>query len=145
VTELADKLRTALAPSLEAGEELQGVCVSTQVGLFKGRMVALGVTPGRVIVQGLTRKFEPDGPAILLTPQRIAQVSADGLSGGWPQIGAALVDKAALTLKLKTTDGEKLKLNMMRGTGPLGGLGGGETQRQGVDALGAWFARNGAS
>ena len=26
---------------------------------------------------------------------------------------------------------------LMRGTGPLGGLGGGETQRQGVEALAA--------
>jgi hypothetical protein len=29
---------------------------------------------------------------------------------------------------------------MMHGGGPLGGLGGGETQRQGVEALGAWFS-----
>jgi hypothetical protein len=29
---------------------------------------------------------------------------------------------------------------MMRGTGPLGGLGGGEDQRSGCEALGAWFA-----
>jgi hypothetical protein len=45
-------------------------------------------------------------------------------------------------LKLKTADGEKLKLMMMRGTGPLGGLGGGEEQQLGVEALGAWFERN---
>ncbi len=32
-----------------------------------------------------------------------------------------------------------LKLVMMRGTGPLGRLGGGEDQRAGVEALGAWF------
>ena len=50
------------------------------------------------------------------------------------------MDGVAVTLKLRTTDGEKLKLMLMRGTGPLGGLGGGETQRQGVEALGTWFA-----
>jgi hypothetical protein len=32
---------------------------------------------------------------------------------------------------------------LMRGTGPLGGLGGGEAQAQGLDALGAWFAAAG--
>jgi hypothetical protein len=29
---------------------------------------------------------------------------------------------------------------MMRGSGPLGGLGGGEDQRLGVEAMAAWFA-----
>ena len=50
------------------------------------------------------------------------------------------MSKAAVTLKLKTTDGEKLKLMMMRGRGRSGGLGGGEDQRTGFEALGAWFA-----
>jgi hypothetical protein len=45
-------------------------------------------------------------------------------------------------LKLRTTDGDKLKLLMMHASGPLGGLAGGETQRHGVEALGAWFARH---
>ena len=141
--ELGDKLRGAIEPSLDAGEQLEGVCVSTQVGLFKGRMVGVGVTPTRLILQGMTRKFEPDGPPTLLPPDRIAEAEAEGAGGGWAEIGSAIMDKAAVTLKLKTTDGEKLKLTMMRGTGPLGGLGGGEDQRQGVEALSAWFARAG--
>jgi hypothetical protein len=103
-------------------------------------MVGIGVTDRRLIVQGLNRKFEPDGDPISLPPERIAEASAQGAGGGWPEIGAAIMDKAAVTLKLKTTDGEKLKLMMMRGTGPLGGLGGGEDQRSGFEALGAWFA-----
>ena len=28
---------------------------------------------------------------------------------------------------------------MMKGTGALGGLGGGEVQREGLEALAAWF------
>ena len=103
-------------------------------------MVGIGVTDRRLIVQGLNRKFEPDGDPISLPPERIADASAEGAGGGWPDIGAAIMDKAAVTLKLKTADGEKLKLMMMRGTGPLGGLGGGEDQRSGFEALGAWFA-----
>ena len=31
---------------------------------------------------------------------------------------------------------------MMRAEGPLGGLGGGEVQGRGIQALGAWFAEN---
>ena len=107
--------------------------------MFKGRQVAIGVTDARLIVQGMTRRFEPDGEPISLPPERIADASAEGAGGGWAQVSAAIMDQAAVTLKLRTADGEKLKLMMMRGTGPLGGLGGGEEQRLGVEALGAWF------
>ena len=117
------------------------MCVASQVGLFKGRQVAIVVTPERLVVQGMTRRFEPDGEPIALTPGTIADAKAEGAGGGWADLGAAIMDKAAVTLKLKTTDGQKLKLMMMRGTGPLGGLGGGEVQRQGVEALGHWFER----
>lgn len=117
--------------------------MASQVGLLKGRQVALGVTDRRLIVQGMNRKFEAAGEAISLPPERLARVSADGAGGGWMTVSAAVMDGAAVTLKLKTTDGEKLKLMLMRGTGPLGGLGGGETQREGVEALAAWLAENG--
>ena len=35
----------------------------------------------------------------------------------WLNVTAAVMDGAAVTLRLKTTDGEKLKLMMMRGEG----------------------------
>lgn len=140
MADLDSKLRPVVEALLEPGEELRGVCVATQASLFKGRQVALGVTDRRLLVQGMTRKFEPDGEATSLPPDRIAKASAEGAGGGWMQVGAAIMDGAAVTLKLRTTDGEKLKLMLMRGTGALGGLGGGETQRQGVEALSAWFA-----
>lgn len=53
-----------------------------------------------------------------------------------------LKDGVSVALKLRTSDGKKLKLLVMSGDGPLGGLGGGETQRQGVQALSEWFARH---
>jgi hypothetical protein len=139
--DLDAKLRAALAPPLEPGEELRGVCVATQQSMFKGRQVALGVSDRRLLVQGMNRKFEPDGEPVSLPPERIADASVDGAGGGWMEVGAAILDQAAITLKLRTGDGEKLKLTMMRGgSGPLGGLGGGEAQRQGLEALGAWFS-----
>jgi len=140
MADLDAKLRPVVEALLEPGEELRGLCVATQASLFKGRQVALGVTDRRLLVQGMTRKFEPDGEPISLPPERIAKASAEGAGGGWIQISAAIMDGAAVTLKLRTTDGERLKLMLMRGTGPLGSLGGGETQRQGVEALGTWFA-----
>ena len=138
--DLETKLRGVVEPLLEQGESLLGACVATQVGLFKGRMVALATTDRRLVVQGLTRKFERDGEPITITPELLADASAEGAGGGWAEIGAAIMDKAAVTLKLRTMDGERLKLMLMRGTGPLGKLGGGETQRQGLEALSAWFA-----
>jgi hypothetical protein len=59
-------------------------------------------------------------------------------------VSAAVMDGVAVTLKLKTTDWEKLNLMLMHGSGPLGGLGGGESQREGVEALAAWLTENGS-
>jgi hypothetical protein len=125
---------------LEPGEELRGACVATQSSLFRGRMVALVVTDRRLIVQGMSRRFEPDGEPLSLPPESIADARAEGGGGGWMDLGAAMMDKASVALKIRTAEGEKLKLLLMRAEGPLGGLGGGETQRRGVEALGAWFA-----
>jgi hypothetical protein len=138
--DLGEKLHGAVEPALEPGEELRGVCVATQQSMFKGRQVAIATTDRRLLIQPMTRKFAADGEPISIPPERLADASVDGAGGGWPQISAAIMDNAAVTLKLRTTDGEKLKLMMMRGSGPLGGLGGGEDQGQGVEAMAAWFA-----
>jgi hypothetical protein len=112
-----------------------GACVATQVGIFKGRQVAIGVTASRLLVQGMNRKFEPDGEPISLPPERIASAKVEGAGGGWMTATAAIMDGAAVTLKLRTGDGEKLKLMLMKASGPFEALSGGETQRQGVEAL----------
>ena len=140
MADLDAKLRPLVDPLLEPGEELRGVCIATQQSTFKGRQVAIGVTDRRLIVQGANRRFEPDGEPLSLPPERIAAATVDGAGDGWLEVGAAILDQVAITLKLRTADGEKLKLTMMRGSGLLGGLGGGETQRQGLEALGAWFS-----
>jgi hypothetical protein len=135
MADLGSKLRPVIERLLEPGEEIRGVCLATQASTFKGRQVALGVTDRRLIVQGMNRKFEPSGEATSLPPERIAAATADGAGGGWMTVSAAVMDGAAVTLKLKTTGGEKLKLMLMHGSGPLGGLGGGESQREGIEAL----------
>ncbi|MBI5311035.1 MAG: hypothetical protein HZB14_08455 [Actinobacteria bacterium] len=104
-------------------------------------MAAIVVTPDRLIVQDLTRKFEPKGEAVSMTPATIADVRAGGGGGGWYNASSMIMDELAVELKLRTTDGQKLKLLMMRSEGGLiGKLGGGETQRLGVQAIGEWFA-----
>jgi hypothetical protein len=140
VDELETRLREAVQPLLDAGEELRGVCVGTRVGLFRGRMVALAATDRRLLIQGLTRRFARHGEAISIPPERLADASAEGAGGGWPELGAAVMDRAAVTLKLRTTDGERIKLTLMRGSGPLGELGGGQAQRQGIEAVAGFFA-----
>jgi hypothetical protein len=55
-------------------------------------------------------------------------------------VTTGILDHAAVRLEIKKADGEKLKVMLMRGEGKLlGKLGGGEPQRQGLDALAEWF------
>lgn len=140
--DIGDRLRPLLEPLLESGEELRGVLVATQQSTFRGRMVGIGVTGGRLLLQPLNRRFEADGEANSLTADRIAEAKATGAGDEWFSVTAAVMDGAAVTLRLKTTDGEKLKLMMMRGEGLFGKLGGGESQREGIEALAGWFEAN---
>ncbi len=127
---------TALAP----GEELQGVlAVNHRQSAFKGRSLAMGVTPGRLLVQPLNKRGKADGPVQSITREQVAGAKLDGAGGGWASVEAAIADHSAVELVLETTDGTKWKLMMMHGEGIFGGLGGGEPQRQGVQALAQWL------
>ena len=107
-------------------------------------MVAIVVTPERLVLQKLTRKFEPDGEPLALTRSEIASASAGGGGGMGADPSALVLDQVASMLVIKTTAGEKLKLRMMDGgSGGFGNLGGGTIQEQGVRALGEWFAGGG--
>jgi hypothetical protein len=127
---------------LEPGERLIGVCAaSQQKGLFKGGAVALGVSDRRLLVQPLSRRGDPDGEPDAITPDQVASARAGGAGGEWFNVYAGLMDHAAVALEIRTTDGAKLKLMMMRGEGRvLGKLGGGEGQRRGIEALAGWFS-----
>lgn len=146
VSSWAVDLDATLRPHADAllapGEQLWGFCIASQVGMFTGRQVLLVVTDARLVVQPMNRRLEPVDDPISLPPERIARASVDGAGGGWVNVGMAIMDGAAITVKVRTTDRKKLKLMMMRGTGLFGELGGGQTQRTGVDALAAWFTRH---
>jgi len=143
VADLGSKYLLGLEARLESGEELRGVCIaSQQKGLFRGGAVALGITDRRLLVQPLDRRGEPDGEPLPLLPEQIASAKAGPAGGGWVNVDTAILDHAAVRLRIRTTDGDQLKLMLMRGEGRmLGKLGGGEAQRQGLDALAGWFSR----
>lgn len=143
MADLDSKYRPPLESRLEPGESLQGICVaSQQKGLFKGGAVALGVTDRRLLVQPLDRRGEPDGSAQSVAPEQIASAKAGGAGGGWWTVTTGILDHAAVRVEIRTTGGDKLKLMLMRGEGKiLGGLGGGEPQRRGTEALAEWFRR----
>ena len=98
-------------------------------------MVAIVVTPDRLVLQKLTRKFEADGEGLSLTRTEIAKARFGAGGGLGADPSALILDQVASMLVLETTGGEKLKLRMMDG----GQLGGGPIQEQGVAALAEWF------
>jgi hypothetical protein len=141
VADLDSKYRPVLEAQLEEGEELRGVCVaSQQKSMFKGGAVAIGVTDRRLIVQPLDRRGDAKDDAEPITREQVASAKAGGAGGGWWSVTTGILDHAAVRLEIRKTDGEKLKVMLMRGEGKLlGKLGGGEAQRQGLEALGGWF------
>ena len=138
------KLRPHMEGLLEPGESLEGICAASQQrGMFKGGAVALGVTEGRLLVQPLNRRGDPEGDAQAIARGDIAKAKAEGAGGGWVDIGSQIMDSVAVRLDLRLADGEKLRLMLMHAEGSPGmtWLAGGEGQRQGVQALGEWFRR----
>jgi hypothetical protein len=134
-------LRPRLEEALDPGEALEGVCAAAQQSTFKGRSIALGITDRRLLLAPLDRRGRPAGEIISIRAEDIESAKARGAGAGWVDVAPAILDSAAVTLQLKTTGGEKYKLSMMRGTGVFGKLGGGESQREGLEALAGWFAR----
>jgi hypothetical protein len=128
---------------LQPGERLDGICAaSRQQGPFKGGAAAIGVSDRRLLVLPLDRRGEVSGEPISIQPEEVESAKAGGAGGGWGTVEAAIADHVAVRLKLRTTSGEKFNLMLLRGEGRvLGKLGGGESQRQGLEALAAWFAR----
>jgi hypothetical protein len=138
--EFAARVRPLLEVQLDSGEALRGVVAATQQKTFRGQLYALAITDRRLILLPLDRKLQPKGPLQAITPQELVSADADGAGGGWWSPGSAVLDATALKIELRTTGGEKLKLMMMKGgEGLLGGLAGGESQQQGVQALADWL------
>jgi hypothetical protein len=141
MADFASVMRPHLEDALDSDKTLEGVCAAAQQSAFKGRSLALGVTDRRLLLIPLDRRGRPTDEVISIRPEEIASAKAQGAGGGWASVELAVMESAAVTLQIKTTGGEKYKLNLMRGTGIFGKLGGGEEQRAGIEALARWFER----
>lgn len=127
--DLAQFVRPLLEPMLADGEALRGWCLATEQTTFTGHTTVVGITDQRLLLQPVDRKFRPKGAVLAIRPDELADVSADGAGGGWWTVNAAIMDAAAVKLKLETTGGEKRKLSMMRR-----GVG-----SEGLEALAEWL------
>jgi len=135
----AEVVTPVLDALLTPGEQLRGWCLATEQSAFSGHTVILGVTDQRLLLQSVDRKFRPKDDALSIRPDELAHADADGAGGAWWTATAAIMDSAALKVKLETTTGAKRTLTMMRGTGMFGKLGGGEAQQEGIDAVAEWL------
>jgi hypothetical protein len=91
------------------------------------------------VLLAVDRKFRPKDDALSIRSDELADAHADGAGGAWWTTTAAIMDSAALKVRLETTTGATRTLTMMRGTGMFGKLGGGEVQQQGIEALADWL------
>ena len=131
--DFATRATPLLEPHLESGETLRGVAASTYQKTFSGWMVAIGTTDRRLLLLGLDRKWQAKGPLqVVSDPSALAAAELDGAGNGWWTLPAAVADLHSLILRVRTDDGERMKLTMTKGGTKLLG---GESQRAGVVAL----------
>lgn len=138
-SDLEEKLDGHVATLLEPGEKLIGLtAASQQKGMFSGGVVALVVTDRRLIVQPLDRRGrEIKGEATSITQPELDKVKISRAGGAFDDPGAVVMSQVAISVKLKTTSGEKFRFSLMdgQGSGLFGGLSGGATQQSAVQAL----------
>jgi hypothetical protein len=131
MADLADRLIPVATTLLSPGETLTGCCVATWQKTFSGRMVAIAVAPDRIIVQALTRRFEPDGDPIPLPRERLRRVAVSNGIGGSVTMPSLLMETVSISVDLTTTDALRLRL-MLMGSG-------GQVQHDGIAALLAYL------
>jgi hypothetical protein len=106
MADLDSKYRPILTDQLEVGEELTGLCVaSQQKSMFKGGVVAIGITDRRLLVQPLDRRGDPDGTAESITVEEVASAKVGGAGGGWWSVTTGILDHAAVRLEIKKAGG----------------------------------------
>ncbi len=144
--QFAERVGPILQGQLEQDETLRGVVAATLQKTFSGGLFAIGVTDRRLLLQQLDRKLQAKEAAVSLPPEALESggVEDESLLGTDDLIDtAAIVDAVSVTVLLRTTDGRKFKLMMMKGgDGMLGALAGGPSQTEGVRALVEWLNAN---
>jgi hypothetical protein len=132
--------RPTIESRLVPGEALKGVAAAVHQKTFSGQLYAIGVTDQRLILQPVGRHGEAKGEPVLLSHGTADSVELDGAANDWWTAPMAVLNATTLTLKVKTADGQKLKLMMMKGGSRLmGSMSGGKSQEEGVLAIAEWI------
>jgi hypothetical protein len=118
---------------------LDGLLAPAEQSAFSGHTVIPGATDRRLVLQAVDRKFRPKDDASSIRPDELARAHADGAGSAWWTTTAAIMDSAALKVRLETTTGSTRTLTMMRSTAMFGKFGGGEAQQHGIEALAEWL------
>ncbi|MBJ7354129.1 MAG: hypothetical protein JHC98_04830 [Thermoleophilaceae bacterium] len=140
---LAEKLEPLGQSLLPPGEELLGALAATEVKAFGGGVRAVFVTPLRVIIQPVDRRWNAKGEPISIRPEDIESFRVSGLGDDWITAISVVAD-SGFELRLKLISGQKIKLMAMSGEGRLlGPLGGGQAQQTGAEALLTWLGELG--
>jgi hypothetical protein len=138
---LAEMLEPLGQSLLPPGEELLGALAATEAKTFGGGVRAVFVTPLRMIVQPVDRKWNAKGEALSIRPDDVEDFRVSGLGDDWIT-AITVVANEGFELRMKLTSGQKLKLMAMSGEGRLpGALGGGQTQQTGSEALLNWLSK----
>jgi hypothetical protein len=127
--ETSRRLAALLEPHL-AGEELLGVVHATQPRTFSADLFAVGVTPGRLLLQPIGRKLEAKGAPVSIAREAVSESSV----WGW---GGSLADFLSATANQQirfTAGGEKYKLMVLGGNALEDALSG-PSQKHGLEAL----------
>lgn len=123
-------LRVVLEPSLRPGEALIGAVHANESKIFSAQLYAVGVTPDRLILQPVDRRWAPKGDARSITRADVTGCSVWGWGGG---VSTWLSANADQQIRIETADG-KLKLLVLGGNVIEDALAG-EGQLRGLDAL----------
>lgn len=146
MADFSEHARPTFMALLTPDETLRGIAAGAEQKKFGGTLYGVGVTDTRLILQPFDRHMAAKGEPTVVTAEKIASVKLDGAGGGWRTAPNAILDASSVTLELRLTDGQKVKLMMMKGGGGLmGSLGGGASQETGVVALAEWLTRNTAA
>ncbi len=121
----ADEIYQALMlPLLVPNEQLLGVFQATQRSAFSGKIFVIGVTPDRLVMAPVDRKWQLKGQPISVRREDIVKSSVDGFGGGLAHFmtsewGDIRFDTASDTYKLMILGGGMDQ--MLTGAGQLNG------------------------
>ncbi len=139
----ADKLHEKILPvgesTLHRGEKLLGVVAATSAKLYGGKTYVIVVTDKRLVFQPTGAGWEPMGRAIPLHPDEIEEYEMRGMAPRALRGPLKGFSKGGFRVDIKTTDDRPFQLMGWTGEGPLGRMGGGKAQSEGVAALSDWL------